>query len=212
MESLESIWSVAQEGMGLLCSAASLDEMQLPLEVWSGQRLLLVALSCILLAFCIYYLCCVAGKPRVVGTGQLKEKLLRSCPILSECYWPTMWGFNCHVSTVGRFLLQKKIDIQYRRQILSLHDGGKLALDWGVGSKSLSKVDLSQHDMPILLVMPGITGCSWDNYVQHLVEDGLMTGYRPVVFNQRGNAGVTLKVSEEVSALPYMAWQSIINQ
>ena len=81
------------------------------------------------------------------------------------------------------------------REILTLSDGGEVALDWGEGSKSLPDVDMSHRDMPVLLVLPGITGCSWDNYVQHLVEDGLMEGYRPVVFNQRGNGGIKLKVS-----------------
>lgn len=75
-----------------------------------------------------------------------------------------------------------------------------MALDWGVGSRLLPKRDMSQQDMPVLLVMPGITGCSWDNYVQHLVEDGLLEGYRPVVFNQRGNGGIKLKVIEGCEA------------
>ena len=74
-----------------------------------------MALTCILLAYLTYYLGWVAGKPKVIGSGQLKEKLLRACPILSECYWPTIWGFQCHVSTVVRFLLQKDPDIQYKR-------------------------------------------------------------------------------------------------
>lgn len=115
MESLEDVWSAAQEGMGYLYSAASLDDMSLPLTDYSGQRLCLVALSCILLAYFIYYLGWVAGKPKVVGSGLLKEKIMKHCPILSECYWPTIWGFQCHLSTVMRFLLQKPPEIQYRR-------------------------------------------------------------------------------------------------
>lgn len=117
MESLESAWSVAQEGMGYLYSMTpGLEDLDLPdLQDWSGKRLSLVALFCTLLAYLSYYLGWVAGKPRVVGTGELKQRLLRDCPILSECYWPTIWGFQCHISTVTRFLLQKTLDIQYRR-------------------------------------------------------------------------------------------------
>ena len=50
------------------------------------------------------------------------------------------------------------------------------------------------NDIPVLLIVPGITGHSRDNYVKHLVHDGLVEGYRPVVFNQRGT-GIKLKVS-----------------
>ena len=63
-----------------------------------------------------------------------------------------------------------------------------------MGSRAVPTPDMSQDDRPVLLILPGITGCSVDNYVQHLVEDGLLEGYRPVVFNQRGNGGVMLKV------------------
>ena len=42
-------------------------------------------------------------------------------------------------------------------------------------------------------------GKSKDNYVMHLAQDGILTGYRPVVFNQRGNGGLFLKVSLTVT-------------
>ena len=67
-----------------------------------------------------------------------------------------------------------------------------MALDWTTADPAGVQGGAAT---PILLVLPGITGCSMDNYVQHIVEDGLLEGYRPVVFNQRGNGGVELKVS-----------------
>ena len=83
------------------------------------------------------------------------------------------------------------------REILTLDDGGVVALDWGLLEHSTpsSRETLGRSDTPILLILPGITGCSMDNYILHLVEDGLLQGYRPVVFNQRGNGGIKLKVS-----------------
>lgn len=87
------------------------------------------------------------------------------------------------------------------RELLTLSDGGEVALDWGMGSRTVPTPDMSQGDRPVLLILPGITGCSVDNYVQHLVEDGLLEGYRPVVFNQRGNGGVMLKVRTSAATL-----------
>ena len=74
-----------------------------------------------------------------------------------------------------------------------------MALDWGSmkdPSRPLSLLPRSeQSDLPVLLVLPGITGNSGDNYMKHLVQDGLLAGYRPIVFNQRGNGGIRLKVN-----------------
>lgn len=86
------------------------------------------------------------------------------------------------------------------REILTLSDGGEIALDWGMLNTD-SGVHTEGSDgvtPPVLLILAGITGCSTDNYVQHLVEDGLLEGYITVVFNQRGNGGIKLKVSGEV--------------
>lgn len=163
----------------------------------NGGGMALALLACLLLYVC-YYLGWVAGKPRVVGTGKLRDKLLKNCPILSQCYWPTIWAFNRHLSTGVRFFLQRPPKIHYRRFVLRLSDGGEVALDWGQlhddddGRRTPDAVT-APTTTPVLLIIPGITGCNTDNYVQHLVEDAVLEGYRPVVFNQRGNGGLKLK-------------------
>jgi len=87
------------------------------------------------------------------------------------------------------------------REVLTLMDGGVVALDWGRTSESRHSDGGESHDpggggrdKPVLLILPGITGSSEEAYIMHLVQDGLMTGYTPVVFNQRGYGGVPLKV------------------
>lgn len=75
----------------------------------------LMAMTAMFLVYASYYLGWVAGKPKVVGTGELKERLVKTCPILSEYYWPTFWAFYCHLSTIVRVLLQKPPNIKYRR-------------------------------------------------------------------------------------------------
>lgn len=103
----------AEELVGFLLSMTSvLDGVYLPL---SAGRLALVVVSGLLLAYIAYYFGWVAGRPQVVGAGVLKETLIKKCPILSECYWPTFWAYQCHLSTIMRFLLQKNPSITYRR-------------------------------------------------------------------------------------------------
>ena len=78
-----------------------------------------------------------------------------------------------------------------------LSDGGEVALDWAIAKGSPDQEE--DRAKPVLLILPGITGCSQHNYIKYLAKDGLMEGYRPVVFNQRGNGGVPLKVSDFIS-------------
>ena len=119
---MEGALSAAQGGVDYLLSVAaldfSLDDIYPPSMDWSGERLALLTLSCAVMVYLFYYLCWVVNKPKVVGTGELKERLLKNCPILSECYWPTFWGFYCHVSTISRFILQKPPCVEYRRCVI----------------------------------------------------------------------------------------------
>ena len=72
------------------------------------------------------------------------------------------------------------------REILTLRDGGEVALDW-------AKVDKCDNPT-ILLILPGLTGSTTHNYIGHMVMDGVEQNFHPVVFNQRGNGGISMKV------------------
>jgi abhydrolase domain-containing protein 1/3 len=172
------------------------------LEVWlpgcldrlaenRGTGLLAAVLVCSSL-YLLYYLVFVVNKPRLYGGGaRLMPHLLAHCPSLQQCYWPTLWALNCHVNTLARFVLQKDIDIQYHRTCLTMADGGEVGLDWG--RRGGDKREESPEEAPILLILAGLTGSSSSTYIKYLVEDGLNSGYRPVVFNQRGTEGLLLK-------------------
>ena len=47
---------------------------------------------------------------------------------------------------------------------------------------------------------PFCVGNSSHNYLTHLVQDGVLQQYRPVVFNQRGCGGIQLKVRDTRAA------------
>ena len=80
------------------------------------------------------------------------------------------------------------------REVLLLCDGGEVALDWAEPSQDC-------QDSPVLLVLPGLTGGTDNNYIGHMVADGIELKFRAVVFNQRGNGGIRLKVGQWYSSL-----------
>lgn len=75
--------------------------------------------------------------------------------------------------------------VSYRREILTLSDGGQVALDWLDQDRT--------QDSPVVVVLPGLLGDSQSEYVKHLVTSIVRIGAKAVVFNYRGLAGVELK-------------------
>jgi predicted alpha/beta-fold hydrolase len=73
------------------------------------------------------------------------------------------------------------------RQIISLKDGGELALDW-------LNPDENNIEAPLVLVLPGLTGNSQAEYIKSLMSAAQSEGLRCVVLNNRGLGGVDLKV------------------
>ena len=56
-------------------------------------------------------------------------------------------------------------------------DGGVIAIDW---------LNLDSPQKVILLVLPGLTGSSKENYVTHFVDEARKSGCTAVVMNYRG--------------------------
>lgn len=81
------------------------------------------------------------------------------------------------------------------REILTLNDGGEVALDWmDEGCAS---------DAPIVLILPGLTGESQAEYIKCLVLAAQAIGLRTVVFNNRGLGGMPLKTRRLYCAANY---------
>ena len=72
----------------------------------------------LLVIYITYYLMMVVAKPKVICSGKrLKEAIVEYCPILFECYWPTVWAFNNHLMTIIRARWQRSPEIQYERYL-----------------------------------------------------------------------------------------------
>lgn len=103
-------------------------------------------------------------------------------------FWPTFWCVESRAQTVFASLLRQQVlpKLIYRREMLTLNDGGEIALDW-----SDHKCD---DNAPVILILPGLTGASQSEYIKCLVAAANNFGARVVVFNNRGLGGVALKV------------------
>lgn len=104
-------------------------------------------------------------------------------------FWPTFWCVESRAQTVFASLLRQQVlpELKYRRELLTLKDGGEVALDW-------TDYDC-QEDSPVVLILPGLTGASQSEYIKCLVTAAGTIGTRVAVFNNRGLGGVPLKVS-----------------
>ncbi|TDL27452.1 AB-hydrolase YheT [Rickenella mellea] len=126
------------------------------------------------------------------------------CPSLFKPFHPAWWLNSGHLQTAycvfGDFT---KVDkIVYDRKLLRLLDGGTIGLDFTPPVSERTVKD----DVPIIVVLHGLTGGSYESYVRGILvpavtpkDDGGL-GFRGVVVNFRGCAGVPLTSAQLYSA------------
>ncbi|KAJ7063282.1 Alpha/Beta hydrolase protein [Mycena amicta] len=135
--------------------------------------------------------------------GSLKELVAAHCPSLFTTFRPVWWLRSGHLQTIycvtGDFT---KTDVlQYNRKLLRVVEGGTIGLDFAPADAS--KVP---PEAPIIVVLHGLSGGSYESYVRSIlvpactpVEQGGL-GYRAVVVNFRGCAGVPVTSGQMYSA------------
>jgi len=74
-------------------------------------------------------------------------------------------------------MIQRCIKHNYSRELLYTPDGGVIAIDWA---------NLNSPKKVVVLVLPGLTGSSKENYVTHFVEKAIKSDCTAVVMNYRG--------------------------
>ncbi|KAJ7172499.1 Alpha/Beta hydrolase protein [Mycena filopes] len=137
------------------------------------------------------------------GTESLQSLVESRCASLRSKFKPLWWLFSGHLQTifcvVGDF--SKTDTLQYNRKLIRLEEGGTIGLDFAPADFSAVK-----EDAPIIVVLHGLTGGSYESYVRAVLvpackpvaEGGL--GYRAVVVNYRGCAGVPVTSPQLYSA------------
>lgn len=148
--------------------------------------------------FCIYYLREVVKTPLLVcADGPFRLFLEANIPLVQNKFWPTLWCFESRAQTILASILRSRIlpPVQYRREILTLLDGGEVALDWAEKDCSVTS--------PIVIILPGLTGGSQAEYIKCLVSAARKIGIRCVIFNNRGLGGMKLKTPRTYCAANY---------
>lgn len=140
-------------------------------------------------AHCMFFFLSIQRPILAIADGAFKPYLLRHVPTLETKFWPTFWCVESRAQTVFASLLRQQVlpELKYRRELLTLKDGGEVALDW-------MDYDCAD-DSPVVLILPGLTGASQSEYIKCLVTAAGTIGCRVAVFNNRGLGGVPLKVS-----------------
>lgn len=142
-----------------------------------------------------YYLSEVVKQPRLVCSPcKFREFLENNLPIIQEKFYPTVWCYESRAQTVIASFVRSAIlpTVDYRREVLTLQDGGEVALDW--------KEENAAPDSPVIIILPGLTGSSQTEYVKGLTFSASKMGVRVVVFNNRGLGGMKLKTSRTYCA------------
>ncbi|KAI0344177.1 AB-hydrolase YheT [Trametopsis cervina] len=134
----------------------------------------------------------------------LRDLVERRCPSLHNTFVPAWWLPNGHMQTgycvIGDFSRVDKVE--YERTLIRTVDGGTLGLDF---TPSHSAPHLHE-DTPIVVVLHGLTGGSHESYVRAILSPACTPtekgglGYRGVVVNSRGCAGVPVTSPQLYSA------------
>ncbi|KAI0781038.1 AB-hydrolase YheT [Trametes elegans] len=141
---------------------------------------------------------------KAVERVTLRDFIQLRCPSLFKEFRPAWWLRSGHLQTgycvVGDF---SKIDkVEYDRKLLRTLDGGTIGIDLTPPAQERTL----KEDTPIVVVLHGLTGGSHESYVRAIlapacrpVEQGGL-GYRGIVVNFRGCAGVPLTSPQLYSA------------
>ncbi|KAJ1722090.1 hypothetical protein LPJ53_003459 [Coemansia erecta] len=129
------------------------------------------------------------------GEKTFLEQLRDTCPTLADPkqahYIPSWVMPHGDMQTIYLYTQHYKpagCPVEFKREIFEFADGGKAAVDW-----ALPLMD-TRPDSPLIILIPGIAGCSFDFYSRSLITKISQQpyGYQVVVLHSRGVNGVEL--------------------
>ena len=126
-----------------------------------------------------------------VPDDPMPKFIIQNVTGLTTPFCPPVWASNAHVQTIlpvalNRILGLLRLSVSFSRELLSLPDGGCVALDW-----ITSGADDPVSGRPVLLVLPGLIADVKD--MAGVCDIATRRGFRCVVFNKRGHGGSPLR-------------------
>ncbi len=145
--------------------------------------------------YILWYLRAYLSKTILIAKeGDVMHEITDKMTSIHAGYRPTFWCAPSTLNTLIFGLIQKCIKHKYVREIITTEDGGEIAIDWANLNSTKNKV--------IVLVLPGLTGSSKDNYVTHFVDEARKSECIAVVMNYRG-ISIELKTPRTYCATNY---------
>uniref|UniRef100_A0A674IYG6 Protein ABHD15 n=1 Tax=Terrapene triunguis TaxID=2587831 RepID=A0A674IYG6_9SAUR len=137
-----------------------------------------------------------SGAQLVCKPSALAAYLESQCQALKgrcEASWP--WRALPSLQTLASLMGPPESRVHFVRTYLQLSDEGLVALDWAVGPAQQERRQTSSPcSAPVLLLVPNSFGKVTRN-ISKLCHVALLHGYRPVVFNRRGQNGCPLSTT-----------------
>ena len=148
-------------------------------------------------------------KPSAASEAIITKANLRS---LTFCPFPFLPGG--HMQTFLGVAFEKITHnadwgFKYVRKMHTFHDGGKTALDYVLPHANASLTEL--RELPLLFLVPGISGENYDYYLRNSVVKGIKYGYQVVVVNHRGAEGTKLHAPKLYNAGTSQDLREVVN-
>ncbi|KAL5968721.1 Phospholipase ABHD3 [Taenia solium] len=151
-------------------------------------------ISGLLGAYTAYYFFAARSPPALYGHSRELVNFFRSfVPFLNEVYSPFVFGFTGRVQTILRPIFHRAEKCNYEEEVIAFSDGGEMTLSW-------SNFEGMLDGTPIVVLLPGLTGCGCCNYITSLVKEINRCKYKCVVSNNRGTCRHKLKTPQTYCA------------
>ncbi|XP_076909740.1 embryogenesis-associated protein EMB8-like [Bidens hawaiensis] len=131
------------------------------------------------------------------SASELYTEVVSKCNLLHGRYFATPWLSSPHLQTTLLNVVVNTPSFSYKREIFRTSDGGTVALDW-LMSSDVSESNFQVNgtntvaDIPLVIVVPGLTSNSNSPYLKKIVYNMAKHGWNVVVCNHRGLGGVPL--------------------
>ena len=127
-------------------------------------------------------------------SSDLMKAFLQQTPVRDYTYTPYFLTLNQHWQAVFYLLAEianRYINpMKFEREMFQLSDGGTIALDWVVDHEGGLPRKHSQR--PVLCCISGLSGGNDNLYLASIVKAAQQSGFKCVIINFRGAAGVLL--------------------
>lgn len=120
--------------------------------------------------------------------NKFNQDLIGDIPtLLQPVYRTSFWLPFRFCEIIYGNTLDKRPFIKYDTEILETSDGENLMVNWAkIHDTYVDDEEEKKRNMPVVLLLPGLTGGFHSNYFKVLMLELRKHGFMPVIFNPRG--------------------------